>query len=350
MIYLYVFIFCLLLVFIENMQGSQKYLLPIRWGFLGFLLLFIGFRMAGPDYYSYSAIFLSTEDYVETVEYFFILTMNWAHKIKLPYNYYLFIIAVLSISIRYCVIQKYSPYICLSFYLSIVFIGDMGQIRAALAGATCWLAVPYCEERKITKFAIVILIASLMHTSALIFAVVYFLTPLRIKFPYMVLIWFICYLASWFLDNTMVGEWVDTFAKDTLIDTKMEYYSSDDGQFTGRVAYSIVGNIFKLLTLAVIYYGDINNDRLKSVFVNCYFFGVCLFFVFGFSEIMSARLSGYFISLEIIFIPMVLYFIKDKLTYWMLLSAFLIRAFYQFYVLIYIKGVELYFPYRNFLF
>jgi hypothetical protein len=59
--------------------------------------------------------------------------------------------------------------------LPVVFLSDMGQMRFSLAIAIILLSIPYCLNRDPIRFGLIVFAASVIHVSALIFAIAYFL-------------------------------------------------------------------------------------------------------------------------------------------------------------------------------
>ncbi|MDR0547090.1 MAG: EpsG family protein [Dysgonamonadaceae bacterium] len=327
----------------------------MQWILQVFFILFIGLRMMGPDYPAYEEFYYTNESLKGTFELFFRYTIKIFRSIPLPFHAYLVFIATLSVSIKLYVIRRYSPY----FYLSLLFafvnylLADMGQIRFSLAIATSWLALQYCEKEDFWRFATVCGIAATMHSSAWAFFPAYFIPSLRIKLPYMLLIWVGCLAVSYLLDNSALSDWVNDnmLTKDSMISSKVTTYTSDEDQtFTTRVKFSVFGLLTKILQLVLFTYATMENERLKSFFINSYFVGGCLFFFFSFSEIMSVRLSMYYFSFEVLSIPCFMYYVRDKITFWTLIGAFMVKLLYQFCTLIFVNTPMFYLPYKTILF
>jgi hypothetical protein len=187
-----------------------------------------------------------------------------------------------------------------------------------------------------------------MHISSIIFIIAYFMPTFKMNYYYMLLIWLGCFLLSRMLDSTYISDLVNIFAEDSMIDIKVSDYLNDtDKSYTGEVTYTFQGIFSRLFILGLIYYVPTDRERYKSFLINLYFVGNCLFFLFGFNEIMALRTSLYFTSFEILAIPIVLYEIRDRFTFWLLLSFFVIRSFYQCYSLICGQFSDEYLPYKN---
>jgi hypothetical protein len=133
-----------------------------------------------------------------------------------------------------------------------------------------------------------------------------------------------------------------------MIDQKVSNYLEDtDKTYTGKVVYSFIGVFSRLFILSLLCYVPTNQESYKSFLVNLYFVGNCLFFLLGFNAILALRISLYFTSFEILVIPLVLYEIKDRFAFWLLLSLFVLRSLYQCYSLICEQFPEIYLPYKN---
>jgi hypothetical protein len=340
-----------LFVLLENTQQNTEFV--VKSGqivFTLFLILFVGFRLVGADYGNYEVMYQNSENTSSYIELFFSYTMKLFNRWHLAFPIYTCAIAALSIFLKIYILKKYSPYFFLSIVigLPVVFIGDMGQMRFALAIATLLLSIPYCMNRDPVRFGLIVLAATFMHVSAIVFVIAYFLLPLNMNYYYMLLIWLGCFILSRIMDNTIIGDFIDTFAENSMVDVKMSNYLNDENRvYTGEVEYTLQGVLFRLLTLGLIYYVSTDQDRLKSFFINTYFVGNCLFFLFSFNEIMALRMSLYFTCIEIIAIPFVLYEIKERFTFWTLLSVYVLRSFYQFYILIFVQFPDAYLPYKN---
>lgn len=136
------------------------------------LIVFVAFRDGDglPDYDLYLRWF-HKPDY-RSIEPSFTAIVNFIKDSDLPYIWLFIIYAILSVSIRYYAIIKYSPLVWFSFaswFCFILILHDMIQIRAAVSSALLLLIIPSIYYKKYVRSIILILIAICFHQSAVIF-------------------------------------------------------------------------------------------------------------------------------------------------------------------------------------
>ena len=348
MIYLYIFIACVIFLFLEQAKGTENARPWMQWGFSAFFILFTGLRYeTGPDFFSYQGIF-SDPLLRKDMEPFFHFLMTMLARAKLGYVYFLFFVAALSITIKTYSIQKYSPYFFLSIVIAlpVTFLSDMGQIRFSLAISTLWLSIPYILDKKLLKYTLVILLAASMHYSSLVFFPVYWICNKKINIYLIFGIWMACY----FLSFTKFNEWFSSSVFNigiTEFTDKTNLYAEEDTG-GGRYGVSLFGLLSKILVVILVYFTlPDETGRLQRILLNIYFIGGCFFFLFSFSEIYGTRFSLYFLSVEALAVPVAIQKIRDIKLHYLLISTFIIKAFYQYYTLVYISYPDMYLPYKN---
>jgi EpsG family len=164
-----------------------------------FLILFVGLRYNSVDYWGYYRIFLKTDiinfsfplysgsgatsgrEYVYSTLSAIIRYLGGNFKILI------FIIAFFSISIKFKLFFKFSPYPFLSIliYLSTVFVKDLGQIRSALAASILFLAIIPIHKRQFLKFLLLVFIAGGIQVFAFIGLPLYWIARIRGKWNYL---------------------------------------------------------------------------------------------------------------------------------------------------------------------
>lgn len=95
-----------------------------------------------------------------------------------PATMFFLIIAVISLLLLAIFLKNSTPYsmFALSYYLVRTFTArDMNQIRQALATSIVLLSIQYIQQKKLLKFSIIVLIASMFHVAALVMFVPYVL-------------------------------------------------------------------------------------------------------------------------------------------------------------------------------
>lgn len=241
------------------------------------------------------------------------LYMIISYILKLLYNnysFYIFIFFTISFSIKYYIIQKYSPDIFLSLivYLFGTFlIYDVNGIRQGMAMAFVMLSIPSILNRKIIPFIILILTATFFHISALIFFPVYFLSRINISNKAMGLFLVGCIGIAipirYFLENSAIIQLI--FATETFRHYSIYSNSAVYAVNTPILSIALFQRLFIFL-LFIFTYKDINiNSKVKLLFRNGYFISIIIFLFLSFNGQFAARLSFYYKNLDILFIPLI---------------------------------------------
>lgn len=112
------------------------------------------------------------------------------------YSFYLAITAIVSIAGVYYYIKTnsknyiYSIFIFITFnYYAFLF----GLLRQAIAISILMFSIKYIKERKLIKFLLLVILASLFHKTALIFLPLYFISKLKIN-KKILIIWLVLIL------------------------------------------------------------------------------------------------------------------------------------------------------------
>jgi len=301
-----------------NQKGRNRYI---------FLLLFIPFVLAafrgidvGNDTYTYFRMYRNVGNYnnyfdfmkVTRIEPGYSLFMFLFQRLGASYEIFqIFCESLIYLSFsKY--FKKYSENYALSCFMFVVnrnLAGTMNTVRMWLAIAVLLNAIPYIKERKLVKFLLVVLAASMMHYSAMLFVIVYIMTGIKkehLVFPITLI-------------SAMVIAFIGTpfFRFMTDLVGRYEGYLST-GYFDTSGALAIY--ISFVINLAFIAYYTIlrryergikHFDEDSIVISNQYIFYVMYFIAFSFSfiglrnQIMS-RLSSYFSISSLVLLPFAL--------------------------------------------
>lgn len=332
-----------------NINSQNKTFFRNLLYFFLFLFIFLaGIRnYSGADFDSYQEIFYitSSEYNLFFIEPLFGFLNFLISKISLNYNFYLFIIATISLTLKFNFIRNYSPYIFLSIlilYCGNYIVQDMGQIRQGLAIGVTFISFKFLIDRKYIYFYFIVLLASLIHYSAIILCIAPFLVNLNINLFKAVGGWFLSFIVGFYLkrySSTFMG--LESFFSNEYAANKFSYI--EDKDFNSQVGFSI-GMIIRLIVLILAI--NINYSKIKTqielniykTITNIYFSGGVVYFIFGFVEIYAARLSLYFTIYEILLIPLILkYHKKTWIFYFMII---IIIAFFIFNLYNYVFEVK----------
>lgn len=259
---------------------------------------------------------------------------------------YFFIIAVFQYG---AIIKLFYNYSCNYFMTSFLFIASsyfvwsMNGIRQFTAICLIFYFFDYVVEKKAINFFVVVLIASLIHATALIWIPVYFVVNFK---PWGKGVWF--FIAVIFLILLRI----DNFFKVldiTLENTTYEGYGerimdaringTDDGVNFVRVLIAAVP-----LALSFIARKKMNNaPRYINIFVNISLITTCIYLVGVFSSgILVGRLPAYFSVFNYLLIPWLLkYKYSARISFLITLSCYVLYFLYFYYDMV-INGTGYY--------
>lgn len=332
--YMIFYIFFLFLLVLSFLFEDVRVVVKKRSYNIVVLILIVvagGRYCSGADYESYKQIFESLDTYnlIGLIEPFFGFLMLICKLLIYDYNFFLVIIAVVSILLKVTFINKYSPY---SFYsLCVYFAGlylvqDMGQIRQGLAIGICWFAFIELANEKKMQYASLILLATFIHFSAFICFILYFLRNFSLTVHRCLAAFILCIACSSVVGNLLANLDVGN----SFLQYKFNSYIDNDvyGNAIG-LNWGIFLHIFILLAFIHFYDKIRLHKNIKRVLVNAYFIGNCIYFLCMKNEILAGRLSLYFFSIEIMLIPMLLncMFSKRSKKYALLMYSFILLYF-----------------------
>ncbi|EMB49850.1 Uncharacterised protein [Vibrio mimicus] len=282
---------------------------------IAFLFVISAFRVGvKPDYYNYEYFYnliSSGYDFYQYglygVEYSFLIISSLFSEFESGFRYTLILYSLLTmlfIGLAYPKLTK-EPILAVAIYYSFFFIvRDMGVIRAGLAYAILIYALVFYSERKILLFSIFVLFASVFHQSAMVFFVLmifYFHNPNSDKLFYILVFSVIFYI----------------FGMSHLI---IEVLSSGGGYVSGKfqdygkeselnyvLGFLDINNIKNFLLSLVgihLFRKKIVSGNLFNVLLMVFIVGTCVRIVFLDFSSIAGRLSSIFMSVEPLYISM----------------------------------------------
>ena len=257
-------LFVLSLLELMNLRRSNANVL--RGMMIVYLVCFIGLRYnTGSDWHMYTTMFdiMPEQGNVMNWEYGFYLVSLLFHKIF--GNYYVLQCAA-TLFIFLCADKMYRensehPILMLSVFTFFFFSSLlMAQVRQSIAVAVIMLGTKYIFERKLIKYAIVIAVACLFHTSAIVALPLFFLNKNYGKaLPIILLLisqslYFFPNIIPYFI-KFLIPYMPERFANISNTYISSSFFSNKVNFGTG---YYYIANV--LLTLFIIIY----NDRSKK--------------------------------------------------------------------------------------
>lgn len=298
MIYYFLFILFLIFSFLEIvLKVKNNFFLG---AFTAILILFAGARwFVGTDFNHYYALYETIHNSsagAEGTGDLFDLVSKYFPSITLLLLFYAFFAVLLKI--LFVRKTKY-PYTTFLLYYSFAYLSyDMGRMRQGLALAICIFSIFYIQRRRLIKFLICILFAFLAHKSSIIFVLLYPLANFKFNKLFMVL----TVLLSVVLSFMHVGKVLSSILQNIPLISSYSGYFTLDSEYFG-FSFSISNLRRVLLFIVFICLIDYKN-RQNRLYLNAFYLGTLIFYIFRDFFVISERLSYYYCCFEIFLIPL----------------------------------------------
>lgn len=278
--------------------------------FVGFLILFLLSALRygiGTDYFNYSVKMANAvQNGISGTEPLFKFIIQIS--LQLRSTQWIFILSsLLVVGCTVLAVFRQSEYYWLSMYLFITttFFGfSMNGVRQAISTSIFLYAIQYIGQKRGYKYIILILLATMFHSSAIIYLPIYFLKNLQIK-KLNIFGWAIVITIGGFLLRSRIKPIIQ------LVLTKFSIYGR---YYTNNIDYDVdTINIFFLITnlvvLFIIMFTFINQNLDLSenmhFLVNTQIL-ITIFSGFSFVIPVSFRILYMFIPIHILLIPKII--------------------------------------------
>jgi hypothetical protein len=351
---LLLFVFGVLEIFDQN---KDKYILYVV-SFIMFCV-FSGLKYnVGTDYLGYKYYYENADNSVimrdNGVEPGYTFLMLAFRFFSIGFIGYWFLLSVINFGFKYYIFKKYSPLLFAS--LLIYFVGlfmerDFDGIRQGVSIGICYLTIPFILNRRLLPFILVILLASTIHASSLIFLPAYYFS--KINFSNKLIFTVTAILVLLVLLNVSFTNIIIESLPDSLVKMRVQsYMSNTDSQYVQKIGISI-GLLFRIVVLCLFTYLNkllAIDERLYKFLRNGFFIGISISLLFNDFDILSHRLSYIYRELQIFIVPILIASIPYKK--WRLVS--LIFVFLYSLALLYrilnAETLKDYYHYNNYLF
>ena len=243
-------------------------------------------------------------------------------------------------------IKGHSPYVFLSVWLYItlgIYQTQMNMARNAIAILICYLGCKYIEERNVKKFLIFVAIATLFHSSSVLFVPIYWLvtkTKLKSKKVAKILLLSMgCGFAFSLVRPLFVRFLPFGFGR---------YFAGNTSKFE-----SLIVGLFHLVLIIVAIFFTEKHDRAKMF--ECESIGVwmlvleMLFFCIGYDVAAATRMAALFGPYLIVFFPRLIETgIKSKSVRLNAIALVMILTGMQYIVRLQINNIGSTMPYQFF--
>ena len=321
------------------------------WVVIAFLTIFIGLRYwIGADYGNYFKAYhdfgkkLEASDIFNMaierkreihMEWLYLLFANFIYELDFSFYIFTFLLAIISISIKYKVFTDNTIYPALAmllFMFPTLFISDGGQMRQGMAMAILLFSFKYIKERKLLMFLFTVYLAISFHTSTTVFIVAYWIVLIPMNSTRILIAVLICMALSP-LKLYQYISLLDSLAS-TGVYSGFQSYSSLDIEETSVRFIKLTDLMCIMYTYFLVAYDKVACQKIPyyEYMRNIGVLGICLYFIFRWNDIFASRLVSNFI----IYMPMVLVNIvaaisDDKLKK-SLHYVLLVFVFFQYFV------------------
>lgn len=281
------------------------------------LVLFASLRYGiGLDFFSYEYLYLRLQDSfldeikfgLDNQEVGFRIVGSILKKIGLTYHQYLIVFATLNIYFIVQICKKYSKnptfslllFFCF-YYLTWTFSGIRQGVIIAIG---MYYLLTCIDKNKTIKFIIIVILLSLIHSSALMLLVLYYLSRINYDKSKLIKLSVASIILSLIPTGVLISKltWLPLYSRFyPYLNTELSLNLFDFAGL-GRVLFLII---------AFIYYDQYckQNEMSKKI-INMYILSIIFYFVLQFSELTAARLAIYGKYLDIIILVNILYLYK----------------------------------------
>lgn len=224
-------------------------------------------------------------------------------------TFYLSVVSFITFYFLYKDFKKYSivyPLLGLCVYVARFFIGrNLMQIRAGLCYAIVLLGVQYITKRDWKRYFMMVFIAYLFHSSALVAIPLYFIPYLKLKKRHIVWLIILAFIITGFFTPVLRQLIADTGSDlNTTIEGVDTYLRDDELQKAKGLGNPMI--YYQLFLLMAYVFGE---RVLKKTTVHyytirdAYFYSTFILITFSMFLTLSARTSTMFATFEFVIIP-----------------------------------------------
>ncbi|CEJ70999.1 Transmembrane protein EpsG [Chryseobacterium oranimense G311] len=319
------------------------------------------FNIGGSDYMVYELMYENTDKDFSDVfspDYFllmatekgYIVLMSVFNYLGADFNTFLLFLGITCSIGLYFIFTRYSNIygvlLMIFFAKGFLYYFFTAQ-RQIIAMIICWLAIKFVVERKFLKFFLMVILASLFHTSAIMFLVIYFFCNIKIDNKKAIILLIISIALGALKIGTLIGMQISSFLPFGA--EKLTDYLEEEGA-AGANILNFIEIIPVLFVILMSRHRIESKIKYFNLFFNLYVFFVMITFAF-YDFAFIARLKGYFVIGYIVILSSLLY-IPNKKT--ISVGILLILAFYCFAVytreLLVFDNGEGYLPYKSYFF
>jgi hypothetical protein len=307
--------FAILFAFLESKRILKNGLL------ISFFILFFFLSLRydfGNDYISYLKMFKEISSGIMVIDFegADAIEIGWVYLCQFfkPFGFFLMIafLAILNCYVFYDLVKKYVPvkYYWLSLFIYIInpflFLVESSAMRQTTAMLLFLFSIQFIINRNILKFAILIVLASLFHKSAIILLLTYFIASPSIITKKIVFIYLAVFIFT-FLFGDLIFSLINPYLE--LYFDKYSVYTDD---IEGSKFGSGFGFLFLLFFFASLLYYSKGESGITAVILKI---GLLYYAIYPFGIFlpMFGRIQMYYEPVLIVAMPLLLQKIKNPL-------------------------------------
>jgi hypothetical protein len=366
-LYITIFIILFILGFLDLSDIPDIVRNVLFWFVIGFLFIISSLRWkTGTDWGNYLEFFVSNHSLSDfTTSHFEVgygLLSFLSKSISTEYSIFLMIFSGLTIFLKGIALKnwRYNQYYLISLLIFFsYYIGDIFPIRQSLALSIILFSGQFIIQRKLVPFLICVYLASLFHTSSLVFFLAYPISTLHFSTKTIAVSLLGSAVLGYVLTSIGAFEWLTQipFLSGSAQD-KLEAYTymastgkdtTGGSEFVDSTTSFITGLLRKIVLLfPLLIFRDKLSEKFSffNVYFNLIIFGAIFYFIFGSLMQVLKRGASYYDIFEIMVIPMFIFISNNK---WYRILIYCIIAAYSaaklFMVLSYYK--DLYIPFNT---
>ncbi|MEK2097122.1 EpsG family protein [Vibrio parahaemolyticus] len=275
------------------------------------VVLFTGLRGdVGQDTSNYLIMYENIYAFKDKLEVGFYTLMRIFQYLNFDFNFFLFFIALCSVSFYFFAISKlvHKGYVIFAFLLifcDLYIYFNFSGIRQGLALSLCMVSSYFAFQQKWKTFVLFVLFAFLMHKSAIVFLISYPILKYRVNFKLSTIIKLITVAILSVALTRFVIYSSDYF---TFIKGAALYLSEDYNKLSWSAYFvGLIRRLYPVLFF-LFFFKVLKNDKVLMAFFSLYMFGFAIFALnYPILQDTSVRLSSYFTIFESILMARMLY-------------------------------------------
>lgn len=315
----------------------------------------------GTDWDSYWFFFTDIEEYVfgkyesiNKIETGYTYLNYFVHSISENYSLMLFVNVLIAVGLKgYFMSQYKSVALIALFFFYCYYIGDITVVRQFVALGIILLSVTYIEDRKFFPAFAIILLATSIHFSAIIFILAYWVFHIkgsRMSYSVVLILSFIIGFLN--LPGLFFEKILSIIPSGGFVLSKLSSYSEEGIESTSGNVYLafIIGAAKRLVVIPLFIWRlpYVSKQILASYrgFLNLVYLGNIIYFVFILSIPIMQRFSVYFYFFECLLWGLFIMSFKDVYMRVMLMGFAALYGGLRLYLVIH-QYFEEYIPYKT---